>query len=312
MPLRIALFGQAAFAKDVFDRLRAAGHEVVGVFAPPEGRRPDPLAAAAEEAGVALYRPRFYRRKSGEAIPARVEEHAKLDAELNVLAYVTAFVPIEILEAPKHASLCFHPSLLPEYRGGSAIPWQIIDGAREAGVTVFRPDSGVDTGPIVVQKGGVEIGPEDTAGTLYFKKLYPLGVEALVEAVDRVADGSAAPAPQDESRASFQGLVDAEVARIDWSRPAAEVDGRIRGCDPQPGAHAIRESDGAPVRLFDARLEAGEAPGASVPGTLLAPEGSRFRVAVAGGVISFARARVGDGAKVAVLESGLREGERLV
>lgn len=312
MSLRIALFGQAAFGKDVFDRLRAAGHDVVGVFAPPEGRRPDPLAAAAGEAGVPLLRPRFFRRKSGEAIPARVEEHAKLGADLNVLAYVTAFVPIEILEAPPHASLCFHPSLLPEYRGGSAIPWQIIHGAREVGVTVFRPDSGVDTGPIVVQKGGVEIGPEDTAGSLYFKKLYALGVEAMVEAVAHLADGSAVPAPQDETRASSQGLVDEAVARIDWTKSAAELDRLIRGCDPQPGAHALREADGVPVRLFDARLEAGSDPGAAAPGTLLEPEGGRFRLAVAGGVISFARARVGEGAKMPVLESGLRAGERLI
>ena len=310
MPLRIALFGQAAFGKDVFDRLRDAGHEIVGVFAPPEGRRPDPLAAAAEEAAVPLLRPRFYRRKTGEAIPARVEEHAKLGADLNVLAYVTAFVPIEILEATPRASLCFHPSLLPEYRGGSAIPWQIILGAEEVGVTVFRPDSGVDTGPIVVQKGGVRIGPEDTAGSLYFQQLYALGVEAMVEAVDLVASGTAEPRPQDEARASFQGLVDDEVARIDWARPAEELDRLIRGCDPQPGAHAARES-GEPVRLFDARLEAGEAPGETPAGTLLAPRDGRGRVACADGVISFARARVGDGGKVAAPESGLREGERL-
>ena len=312
MPLRIALFGQAAFGKDVFDRLRARGHEIAGVFAPPEGRRPDPLAQAAEEAGVPLLRPRFFRRKTGEAIPARVEEHAKLGADLNVLAYVTAFVPVEILEAPPRASLCFHPSLLPEYRGGSAIPWQIILGAREAGVTVFRPDSGADTGPVVVQKGGALIGPEDTAGSLYFRKLYALGVEAMVEAVDRVAGGTAEPEPQDETRASFQGLVDDAVARIDWSLPAAELDRLIRGCDPQPGAHALREGGSEPVRLFDARLEPGEEAGSAPPGTLLAPREGRFRVAATGGVISFARARVGGGAKVGAAESGLREGERLV
>jgi methionyl-tRNA formyltransferase len=311
MGIRIALFGQAAFGKDVFDRLRAAGHEIAGVFAPPEGRRPDPLAAAAEEAGVPLLRPRFFRRKTGEAIPARVLEHAKLRADLNALAYVTAFVPIEILEAPRHGSLCFHPSLLPEYRGGSAIPWQIILGASESGVTVFRPDSGVDTGPIVVQKGGVAIGPEDTAGSLYFEKLYALGVEAMVEAVERVARGGAEPVPQDESRASFQGLVDDAVARIDWSKSAAELARLIRGCDPQPGAYAEREGDGARVRLFDARLETGEDPGAAPPGSLLAAFDGRFRVAASGGVISFARARVGDGSKVAAAESGLREGERL-
>jgi methionyl-tRNA formyltransferase len=304
--LRIALFGQAAFAKDVLERLLAAGHEIVGVYAPPAGARPDPLADAAAARGLRLLRHARFRRK-GEALPERVAEHRALGAELNLLAYVTAIVPLEILDAPARASLCFHPSLLPRYRGGAAVAWQILLGAEEAGVTVFRPDAGIDTGPIVVQKGGVRIGAEDTAGSLYYRALYPLGVDAVVEAVEQVDRGSARYRQQDESQASFQGLVDDAVARIDWSRPAAELDRWIRGCDPQPGAWALR--GGEPVRLFDARLEPGEAGGA--PGTLVhAPEG-RLGVAARGGWISFARARVADGPKATAAESGLRVGERL-
>lgn len=306
MALRIALFGQAAFGKDVLDRLLAAGHTLAGVYAPPAGARPDPLAEAADERGLPLLRHARFRRK-GEAIPELVAEHARLGAELNVLAYVTAIVPLEILDAPKHASLCFHPSLLPRYRGGAAVAWQIILGAEEAGVTVFRPDAGVDTGPIVVQRGGVAIGREDTAGTLYYKKLYPLGVDAMLEAVERVDGGSAAPRVQDESQASFQGLVDDTVARIDWAHTASELDRLIRGCDPQPGAHALR--GGEPVRLFDARLEPGSTDAA--PGTLVALEDGRLHVAAGGGRLSFARARVGRAGKVAAADSGLRVGERL-
>ena len=306
MGLRIALFGQAAFGKDVLERLAAAGHEIVAVYAPPEGGRPDPLAQAAAQRGLPVLPCARFRRQ-GAARPERVAEHAALGAELNVLAYVTAIVPLEIVDAPVRASLCFHPSLLPRYRGGSAIAWQIILGAEEAGVTVFRPDAGIDTGPIVVQKGGVAIGPEDTAGTLYFQKLYALGVEAVVEAVARVADGSAVYSPQDEARASFQGLVDDDAARIDWSRPADELDRRIRGCDPQPGAWALRGTE--PVRLFDARLEPGTS--AAAPGTLLEGEAGRLRVAARGGVLSFARARVGAGPKAPPLEAGLRPGDAL-
>jgi methionyl-tRNA formyltransferase len=224
-----------------------------------------------------------------------------------VLAYVTAIVPLEILDAPKHASLCFHPSLLPRFRGGAAIPWQILLGAEEAGVTVFRPDAGIDTGPIVVQKGGVRIGAEDTAGTLYYRELYPLGVEAIAEAVDRVARGTAEYRAQDETQASFQGLVDDAVARLDWSRSAAELDRWMRGCDPQPGAWALRGAE--PVRLFDARLEAGRA--SAEPGTLVdGPEG-RLAVAARDGLVSFARARVGTAAKLPARDSGLRPGDRL-
>jgi methionyl-tRNA formyltransferase len=306
LSLRIALFGQAAFGKDVLERLEAAGHEIVAVYTPPAGARPDPLAEAAGARGLRLLRYRHFRR-GGRAIPERVEEYRTLGAELNLLAYVTAIVPPEIVEAPPRASLCFHPSLLPRFRGGAAIAWQIILGAEESGVTVFRPDAGVDTGPIVVQKAGVRIGPEDTAGSLYYRSLYPLGVEALCEAVDRVDRGLAVYRPQDETKASFQGLVDDAVARIDWSREARELDRLIRGCDPQPGAWALR--GGEEVRLFDARLEPG-APGEE-PGTLVAEQDGRLVVAARGGSLSFARARRAGAAKGPALEVGLRVGDRL-
>src|SRR5690606_27394525 len=195
MARRIALFGQAAFAKDVLVRLLEAGHELVGVYAPPAGPRPDPLAEEAEKRGLRLFRYKAFRRQ-GRAIGDRVEEYLTLGAELNVMPYTTVFLPPEITDAAPLGSLCFHPSLLPAFRGGAAIPWQIILGATRTGVTVFQPDEGVDTGPIVVQKGGVVIEPTDTAATLYFSKLYPLGVEAMLEAVAAVDRGTARPWPQ--------------------------------------------------------------------------------------------------------------------
>ena len=306
MALRIALFGQAAFGKEVLERLLGAGHQIVGVYAPPEGGRPDPVAEEAEKRGLPLFRYRRMRRK-GRAIPELVDEHAALEAELNVLAYVTMILPPEVVDAPPHGSLCFHPSLLPRFRGGAAIPWQIILGERESGVTIFRPDEGVDTGPIVVQKGGVEIGPTATAATLYYQDLYPLGVEVLCEAVTLVDRGEAKPRPQDESQASFQGLVDDAVARIDWSRSCEELDRLIRGCDPQPGAFARREAD--TVRCFDAlRLDgAADAPA----GTIVAVEEGRLVIAAEGGRISVGRVRIGDGKKIPAGEAGLAVGERL-
>jgi len=306
MALRIALFGQAPFGKEVLERLVGAGHQIVGVYAPPEGGRPDPLAEEAEKRGLPLFRYRRMRRK-GWAIPELVEEHAALEAELNVLAYVTMILPPEVVDAPRHGSLCFHPSLLPRFRGGAAIPWQIILGEKESGVTVFQPDAGIDTGPIVVQKGGVEIGPTATAATLYYQHLYPLGVEALSEAVALVDRGEARPRPQDESQASFQGLVDDAVARIDWSRSSEELDRLIRGCDPQPGAFARREA--ATVRCFDAIWLEGVADAPA--GTIVAIEGGRLVIAAEGGRISVGRVRIGDGKKIPAGEAGLAVGERL-
>jgi methionyl-tRNA formyltransferase len=306
VPRRIALFGQAAFAKDVLVRLLDAGHSVVGVYAPP-AVKPDPLAEEAEKRGLRTFRYKAFRRQ-GHAIAERVAEYRSLGAELNVMPYTTAILPPEIVDAPALGSLCFHPSLLPLYRGGAAIPWQIMLGARETGVTVFVPDAGVDTGPIVVQKGDVAITESDNAASLYFDKLYPLGVEAMLEAVDAVDRGSARPRAQDESRASFQGLVTDEVARVDWERPAAELDRLVRGCDPSPGAWALR-AGGERVRLFDARLEPG-APAAAA-GTVLGLETGRLAIAARGGRVTVGKLRVGDAAKVAASAAGVEAGERL-
>ena len=325
--MRIAVFGQAPFGRDVLVRLLDAGHEIVGVYAPPpqagqrsEPRaqrgeaersserwaRPDPLAEEAERRGLRLLRPKTLRRK-GAAIPERVAEHAALGAELNVLAFLTIILPPEIVDAPRHGSLCFHPSLLPKYRGGNALAWQILLGETETGVTVFRPDAGVDTGPIVVQKGGVAIEPHHTAASLYFEKLYALGVDAMAEAVELAASGRARAVPQDESRASFQGLVTDEVARLDWSKSAAELERWIRGCDPNPGAHA--RLGGEVVRLFGGRLASREETGA-VPGTVLAVAEGALRIAARGGVLEVAKLKRGGGAKLAAGQAGIAAGAR--
>lgn len=304
---RIAIFGQGPFGRDVLVRMLDAGHEVVAAYVPPDRGRPDPLAAEASERGIACFRHARFRRK-GEALPELVAEYQALGADLNLMPFTTVILPPEIVDAPACGSLCFHPSLLPRFRGGAAIPWQIILGERETGVTVFRPDAGVDTGPIVVQRGGVRIEETDTAASLYFDRLYPLGLEAIAEAVRLVDEGRAVLRPQDESRATFQGLVDDSVARIDWSADLATIDRLVRGCDPQPGAHARRGD--VEVRLYDAR----RLPGATSepPGTVIDREGGALVVAAGGGRLAIGRAKVGEGKKVAAAESGLAPGDRLV
>jgi methionyl-tRNA formyltransferase len=309
MGLKIAIFGQAPFGRDVAVRLADDGHEIVEVHVPPDSGRPDPLAEEAEQRGWPLVRRKGYRRK-GVARPELVEAYLQCGAELNVMPFTTVILPPEIVDAPRLGSLCFHPSLLPAFRGGNALAWQIIMGASETGVTVFRPDEGVDTGPIVVQKGGVRIEPEDTTASLYFDRLYPLGVDAVQEAVAAVAEGRAEFTPQSEQGASFQGLVDDEVARIDWSRDAAEVDRLIRGCDPQPGA--LADYGGEPVRLFGARLEEGQH--SAEPGAVLSSDAGsgRLHIASAGGrVISVAKLRVGEEKKGPANAAGVAPGDLL-
>lgn len=310
MPLRIAVFGQAPFGRDVTARVADAGHEIVAVHVPPAQGRPDPLAELADERGWPLFRYKAYRRKgTGEPIAERVDEYLALGAELNLMPFTTAILPPAIVDAPRHGSLCFHPSLLPAYRGGNALAWQIICGETESGVSVFKVDEGVDTGPLVVQKGGVQIGPTDNTVSLYYDRLYPLGVEAMVEAVEAIAAGTAKLTPQSEAGASFQGLVDDAVARIDWSKPGPEIDRLVRGCDPAPGAWA--ELQGTPVRLFGAVFEPAESgePAGSVLG--LDDAGQRLRIAVRGGVVGVQKLRVGDAPKQKAAEAGLERGARL-
>ena len=308
MPLRIALFGQAPVALECLDRLLALGHDVVGVFAPPDSGRPDPLAERAGQLGLALFRRRYFQRKGGEPIAQAVAEHASLRADLNVLASLTSFVPRAIADAPRFRSVCFHPSLLPRYRGGNALQWQIIEGEKETGVSIFVPDAGVDTGPIAVQKHGVEIGAHDTAATLFFAKLVPLAVEALVESVEQIANGTIAPKPQDELAASHQGLVDDAVAAIDLAAPAAEVDRRVRGCDPQPGAFLL--CAGQEVRLFDARLESG---GGGEPGEVLEVSEQGLAIGLRGGRLRIGRVRADLGKEPAARfaqRCGIKPGSR--
>ena len=310
MSLRIAVFGQAPFGRDVTERIADAGHEIVAVHVPPSKGRPDPLAELAEARGWPLFRYKAYRRKgTGEPIAERVDEYLALGAELNLMPFTTAILPPAIVDAPRLGSICFHPSLLPAYRGGNALAWQIIEGETESGVSVFQVDEGVDTGPLVVQKGGVPIAPTDNTVSLYYDKLYPLGVDAMAEAVELVASGNAKPTVQTEEGASFQGLVDDEVARIDFSKPGEVVGRLVRGCDPAPGAWA--EQGGTPVRLFGARFEAGG--GDEAPGTVLGLDdaGKRLRIAVNGGVLSVEKLRVGGGPKAKAPEAGLEGGVRL-
>ncbi len=280
------------------------------------------MAEAAAERGWPLFRYKGYRRK-GVAIPERVEEYRAAGADLNVLPFTTVILPPEIIDAPKHRSVCFHPSLLPAFRGGSALAWQIIEGARESGISVFQPDEGVDTGPLYLQRGGVPISETDTMASLYFDKLYPMGVDAMVETVAAIDSGAARLTPQRETGASFQGLVDDSVAALDFAWDVETLDRRIRGCDPQPGAWATLRprastsglpgsedpGEGERIRLYGASIESRRTV-PEPPGQILAIDASGLRLAARGGVLAIRKVRRASG-KTPASESGLAVGDRL-
>src|SRR5215831_8784361 len=176
--MRIVVHGQQAFGKAVLEALIKRGENVVGVYVAPEkpGQKPDPLKEAALAAKLPVYQPASYRK------PEVREEFRALKPDLQVMAFVTLFVPEDFLNVPTRGSIQYHPSLLPRFRGASAINWPIILGERETGLSIFWPDSGLDTGDVLIQKK-TAIGPDDTLGTVYFDRLFPMGVDAMVEAV---------------------------------------------------------------------------------------------------------------------------------
>jgi methionyl-tRNA formyltransferase len=305
--LRIALIGQAAFAEKALDALLKQGDEIVHVFSPPDppAGRPDALTAKARELKLPLSQPTSFKTD------AAFEQFKALEADLAVLAFVTLIVPERVLYAPRHQSICFHPSLLPRHRGASSINWTLIAGDKETGVSWFWPDKGLDTGPILLQRK-IPVDPNDTVGSIYFNRLFPLGINSMIEAIELIKNGSAPRIVQDESKSTYEPICRDEHARVDFAKPAMEVHNLIRGCDPQPGSYA--EVAGHRVRLYEPSLEAGAPSGA--PGTIVSIGAEGMKIALDGGTLTIKRARVEpEGKKVAPAElassGAIREGMRL-
>jgi methionyl-tRNA formyltransferase len=302
--MRIVVHGQQAFGKAVLEALLERNENVVGVFCAPdrEGRPTDPLKELALEKGLPVHQPASW--KTDEALQLM----RSFEADLCVMAYVTLFVPQPVLDAPKLGTIQYHPSLLPRHRGPSSINWPIIQGETRTGLTIFWPDEGLDEGPILLQKE-VAIGPHDTLGSLYFNHLFPMGIDAMLEAVDLVRDGKAPRTAQDENQATYESWCRKADAEIDWSRPAAAVYNLIRGTDPQPGAWTVL--GGNEVQIYDCMIGARS----GAPGSVLALTDQGFEVAAQGGSVVVKRVRPKGGKKMDASEfareTGLKEGARL-
>src|ERR1700735_356491 len=229
--MRIAIMGQKDFGKAAMEAFIKRGHTVAGVFCAPEkpGEAPDSLRLAAEQLNIPVH-----------ALPSlRVEEARQalqaLNVDLAILAYVLQFVPQDFATIPRHGTIQFHPSLLPRYRGPSSINWPIILGDTRTGLTIFRPVDGLDEGPIILQKEP-PIGPDETVGKVYFGRLFPLGVEALLEAADLVASGRAHATRQDESCASYGGWCRGAGGRSNWRTHSVAGQRPNRRCHRHRGA----------------------------------------------------------------------------
>ena len=245
------------------------------------------MKEAALAAGVPVFQPGHMRDQ--EAYEAMVS----LKADLGVLAFVTDIIPPRVFNAPRLGSICYHPSILPRYRGSSAINWAVINGETQTGLTIFWVDQGIDTGDILLQKT-VEIGPAETTGEGLFQQALPLGVAAVVEAVDRIAQGQTPRIPQDHSQGTYDPPCDEKVAGLDWNKPGRQVFNFIRGCDPQPGATTTFR--GEKVKFYNAAFL--DEPHDAAAGEILAVTDKGLKVAVAGGAILITRFRTKELGKV--------------
>ncbi len=300
--MRIMIVGQGPFGEKVLQAMVQNGEDVIGVFCPPD-KRGEAMKELAEARRIPLFRPS--RMKD----PRVYDGYVKLRPDLVLLAYVTDIIPERLLGVPSVGTICYHPSLLPRHRGASAINWAIIQGETRTGLTIFWVEKGLDTGPILLQKE-VGIGPEDNAGSLYFNTLFPLGVEAMVEAVELIKGGKAPRIPQDESRATYEPPCDDRVASVDFGKSIKDIYNLIRGCDPQPGAYINLK--GKKVRLYDAKM--GLVTVDKPSGEIVSIDERGMQIAVKGGLIRIGKLRVDKGEKIGPIEFAqavdLKRGDR--
>jgi len=260
--MRVIFMGTPEFSVPVLEALVAAGHEVVAVYCQPPrpaGRgkkeRPSPVQARAESLGLEVRHP--------ESLKGEAEAFAALDADVAVVVAYGLILPKAILDAPKRGCLNIHASLLPRWRGAAPIHRAIMAGDKETGVCIMQMEAGLDTGPVLLREA-TEIGAREVTGGLH-DRLSAIGARLIVEALERLDDLE--PMPQPEAGVSYAAKIDKAEARVDWSRPAPEVDRLIRGLSPFPGAwidvqglrvkllgSAMAEGQGAPGEVLDAEL----------------------------------------------------------
>ncbi len=303
--MRIVLIGETAFGEKVLDTLAKRGEEIVGVYTSPDiPGRTNPVKQLALQLGIPTF------QLKGMRTPEVYDEYVKLGPDLNVMAYVTTILPESILNYPRLGTIQWHPSLLPKHKGGSAISWAIINDDNKTGVTIFWPDKGIDTGPILLQKEA-EISPDDTAGSLYFNKLFPLGVEAIVESVELIKKGAAPRIAQDESQSTSEPLFTEKDAIINWHQPAGKIYNLIRGANPRPGA--TTNSGSRRFKVFDSELLAGVARG--LPGEIIDITKRGFVVTAPEGAILIKRVQIEASPKIEaagfVEQAALKVGDRL-
>jgi len=301
--MKIVVHGQQTFGHAVLQRLLEREENVVAVCTAPdkEGRPMDTLKELAQQEKVPVHQPPSWKT------PEALELMQSFDADVCMMAYVLLFIPEAVRDAPRLGSFQYHPSLLPMHRGPSSINWPIAMGATQTGLSIFWPDDGMDEGPILMQKT-CDIGPNETLGDVYFKKLFPMGVDAMIESLDLVKEGKAPKVEQNLDEGSYESWFGKEQAKLDWNESAPQVYNTIRAANPQPGAWTTHGD--TVLRIFDSE----RVDGSGKPGEVLSIDEAGFVVSAADGAIRVKRVRA-DAGKIPASEyiesSGLTLGDTL-
>ncbi|MEM1275856.1 MAG: methionyl-tRNA formyltransferase [Pseudomonadota bacterium] len=303
--MRLIVMGQQAFGKDALAKILEAGvDEVVAVYCAPdkEGKPLDPLKELALEKGLPVFQPSNFK---DQEVLDQLKSH---QADLMVMAFVLIFVPEAARDIPKMGSICFHPSLLPLHRGPSAVNWPIIWGSTKSGFSWFYPTDGLDEGDILLM-WECPIEPDDTVIDLYFKKIYPAGVDSVLEVCDLFRSGNPPRIVQDESKATYETWCKKKDAQIDWAKPVGEVYNLIRGTNPAPGSWTTMS--GSEIQVFDARPSDAE----GTPGEVVSVSEDGVTVAALGGSILVKRVRPAGEGKIPATEwaenAGITAGTKL-
>ncbi|MCE8520357.1 methionyl-tRNA formyltransferase [Ruegeria pomeroyi] len=258
--MRVVFMGTPDFSVPVLEALVGAGHEIAAVYCQPPrpaGRgkkdRPTPVHARALDLGLEVRHPVSLKGTEAQA------DFAALGADVAVVVAYGLILPQAVLDAPRHGCLNIHASLLPRWRGAAPIQRAIMAGDDQTGICIMQMEAGLDTGPVLL-RATTPIGAEETTGALH-DRLSAMGADLIVEALARLPELTAEPQPEDGI--TYAAKIDKAEARVDWTRPAVEIDRQIRGLSPFPGAWT--EIAGERVKLLASRLAEGQAP----PGAVL-------------------------------------------
>lgn len=297
--MKIALIGSADFGRATLEAFLDRGDDVVAVFCPPDNPKSNKPEALKEGALARGITPLQLASLKG---PEAAEIMRQCGAEICVMAYVIQFVPQELAHIPPHGTIQYHPSLLPKYRGPSAINWAIALGETKTGLTIFRPTDGLDEGAVILRKE-VPIGPDDTLGQVYFDRLFPVGVQALLEAADLVVAGKHTETPQDESEATYEGWFGQDAAEIHWTRHVTETYNLIRACNPAPGAWTTVKHQ--KLQVYDAKRIINPTFGAvrGKPGEVIEITETSLIIGCHGGAIEILKAKTPAGGKTSGKEA---------